>query len=707
MAIESSDPCPCGSNKKIKFCCGQAIAPELEKIARSLEGEQFMAAIERLKTLIDQHGELPCLLALKGLALISSGQVQEAHANAGQFCELDPDNATAWAQRALTVGEDADADLALGYLQKSLELADPSQLAPITLPALQVVTDVLFQSGNAFGGFWHLSLQLAFQRNDQQSSLMQVLPFTQNRSIPLLLKQQLQIPDAPAEFAWQEQYDEALVLAGRGAWMASREVILAIDADDPTLTHAIACLSTFLGDTQQGPAAWRRFGTTCEPESDEAVEAEAYAQLLQNQVATDTVDLVTLTYAVTDVERLQEQLVSSRQVRFVPDFQWPAADADNPPPRAAFILLDREMPDSGEQISIEQVPQAVATACLFGKQTDQEARIECALVSAADPERDQPLVEQVLGELAAELQSRETSGQVGTAADALSWHPVWPEKTSSDTIQQFNVDQRNTALEEKWPELPLATFDGASARQIVENEGGRIKVMAAILLMETNMQAMDHLIDLDSLRQNLGLTAPGPIDPETIDIKGYPDIRFSRFLPNKMSMDQLTTVYSRGVFLGNSRAIILAAREITSREEKPENLNMAEVYGSLVETASSNSERIELLQKCRQAAHDQEQSPAIWLLREIPLQLAEGNGARVSEIIQVIQAQHMQEPGIAEQLYSLLVQMGILNPDGTPATPTTAPAAGSDGIWTPDGSTSSSEQAEGGEKSSIWVPGMD
>jgi hypothetical protein len=131
---------------------------------------------------------------------------------------------------------------------------------------------------------------------------------------------------------------------------------------------------------------------------------------------------------------------------------------------------------------------------------------------------------------------------------------------------------------------------------------------------------------------------------------------------------------------------------------------MAEVYGSLAETASSNSERIELLQKCRQAAHDQEQSPAIWLLREIPLQLAEGNGTRVSEIIQVIQAQHMQEPGIAEQLYSLLVQMGILNPDGTP---TTAAAAGSDGIWTPDGSTTSSEQVEGDKKSSIWVPGMD
>ena len=69
MAIESSDPCPCGSNKKIKFCCGNPIAPELDKLSRSLEGEQYIAALERLNSLIGEHGPLPCLLALKGLTL--------------------------------------------------------------------------------------------------------------------------------------------------------------------------------------------------------------------------------------------------------------------------------------------------------------------------------------------------------------------------------------------------------------------------------------------------------------------------------------------------------------------------------------------------------------------------------------------------------------------------------------------------------------
>ena len=708
MVIESSDPCPCGSNKKIKFCCGHTVTAELDKLSRSLEGEQYNASIERLNSLIGEHGDLPCLLALKGLAMISSRQIDEAAANAEQFCSVDPENATAWAQRALATTDEVDAEQAMQFLQKSLELADPSQLAPITLPALQVVTDRLLQAGNAFAGYWHLTLQMAFQRNDQQSGLAQVLPFTQNQSIPLLLKQQLRIPQPPADARWQQEYEQALVLAGRGAWAASREMLLTIEDDDPLLHRAIACLSTFLGDMQQGPARWRQYGATCPPDSDDAIEAEAYAQLLENQSEPDMVELVTLSYPVPDPEPLQESLVSNPQVRFVPEFQWPATDPGNPPPRATFILLDREMPTSGEDISIDDVPQAIATAYLFGKQTDREARIECALVSARKLEQDQQQVEQLLGDLAGTLQSSESSGQVGTSTDALSWHPVWPEKTAPEKIQQLNIEQRDIAFEQTWPEIPLATFDQSSAREMLESDGGQVRVTAAILLMESNMQAADYRAELDSLRQNLGLPIPGPIDPTSIDIGIFPDIRFSRLVVEKMSLEQLATVYSRSAFLGNARGIIMTAQEISSREEKPQGINLAEVYGALVEAAASNAERLELLKKARQAAADQGQSAAIWLLRELPLQLAEGNSTRAGEIIQVIQAQHMQEPGIADQFFRLLVQLGIINPDGSPAAPA-APAAGSsDGIWTPGSSTSDPGQdTAGGEGSKLWVPGMD
>ena len=40
MALDHYSLCPCGSGKKIKFCCSNDILPELEKVVRAIEGDQ-------------------------------------------------------------------------------------------------------------------------------------------------------------------------------------------------------------------------------------------------------------------------------------------------------------------------------------------------------------------------------------------------------------------------------------------------------------------------------------------------------------------------------------------------------------------------------------------------------------------------------------------------------------------------------------------
>ena len=74
----------------------------------------------------------------------------------------------------------------------------------------------------------------------------------------------------------------------------------------------------------------------------------------------------------------------------------------------------------------------------------------------------------------------------------------------------------------------------------------------------------------------------------------------------------------------------------------------------------------------------------------------------------------MNEPGVARALTELLIEIGVLNPDGTPAEPPEAPGAEppslvvpgqSDAkpgeLWTPD------SQKPTGDKPKIWTPGMD
>ena len=73
-----------------------------------------------------------------------------------------------------------------------------------------------------------------------------------------------------------------------------------------------------------------------------------------------------------------------------------------------------------------------------------------------------------------------------------------------------------------------------------------------------------------------------------------------------------------------------------------------------------------------------------------------------SDLIRKLENDHINEPGIAEQLYGLLVQMGVMNPDGTRAVPSGGASDPSEGgIWTPGSDSNSNPESEG---SGLWIP---
>jgi hypothetical protein len=72
-----------------------------------------------------------------------------------------------------------------------------------------------------------------------------------------------------------------------------------------------------------------------------------------------------------------------------------------------------------------------------------------------------------------------------------------------------------------------------------------------------------------------------------------------------------------------------------------------------------------------------------------------------------IQSRHVEEPGVGEALQQMMIDVGLLHPDGTPVAmpeeePAMAgaaePAAAPGGLWTPD----SAQPGSGGGK--LWTP---
>jgi hypothetical protein len=104
------------------------------------------------------------------------------------------------------------------------------------------------------------------------------------------------------------------------------------------------------------------------------------------------------------------------------------------------------------------------------------------------------------------------------------------------------------------------------------------------------------------------------------------------------------------------------------------------------------------------------------MLVEFTLRLRRREEAEAQRVLKTITSKHMREPGVAQAVYSLLAQLGLIEIDPTTGRPmmtggmpvpggAPAPASPS-GLWTPDQGAAPAHAASG-SKSKLWVPGMD
>ena len=99
------------------------------------------------------------------------------------------------------------------------------------------------------------------------------------------------------------------------------------------------------------------------------------------------------------------------------------------------------------------------------------------------------------------------------------------------------------------------------------------------------------------------------------------------------------------------------------------------------------------------------------LISELGVRLSLGQADESEAILKRLQQDHLNEPGVAEQLQYLLTLGGRFDPQaaaGQAAEPPAEAADSSGGLWTPDspGEGKPSSGDDGG-KSKLWVPGMD
>ena len=711
MTLDAHIYCPGGTGKKIKHCACRDIIGDLEKIMRAMEGNQRIAALGHINRVLATKANRPCLLSLKIMNQLDMKDLQSLEETVTTFVKVAPDNALAHTYAALLEVRKHQTKAAVSSVQSAIEHATESFPGEL-YDAIGAVAEALAGEHKYVAARGHLLFR-AMIGNQEEDAMQPLMSISSASGIPTLLKRDFVFAFDGAGTPWARPFEDAAGDLVRGAWRSGLKKLEKLNDEHPgqgPILRNIAMAHSYLGDSQ-AVRAWHNYAMVESLAFDTAVIAEATSQLLDYEATRKTVGLVKLTLHVTDANALQEKLLSSNVVAASPVDPAELRDEGAPPPKAVFQLLDRPMPASVAELSLDTVPRILGQMLLFGKETDRDARLEVALAKGSQYDHVRASLAEIGGDLLSEgREGEEILDTIPLESVELFATLRFPRETPFEVRKRLADEAASTAFAQRWPELPQAVLDDKTPAQVAGDPAYRIRLAAVLLVLEQVVEIESWPADVNQLRQALGVAVPPPIDPTQTELSGLEPHDWARVVPAKLTDDQLLDMYRQSALFSARQALRLLSVELLGRASLSERLDMAAVCGGMAQLTNDPDEALVDLRRAREYATKAGSSPARWYLAELPLRLLRGEASEARHIMSVLQSRHIREQGVSEGLYNILVRFGVITPDGRlasagePAAPETAADPGQK-LWTPDAATAPPP----GEKreSQLWVPGMD
>jgi hypothetical protein len=190
--------------------------------------------------------------------------------------------------------------------------------------------------------------------------------------------------------------------------------------------------------------------------------------------------------------------------------------------------------------------------------------------------------------------------------------------------------------------------------------------------------------------------------------------RLPRLQVDKLSDEDLASAFQRSAYYLSQKGLEKFGEALLARSSAHQMIDPHQIYEVLVRY-SPLEKSAEYAVRAQAMEREHGHSPARFMLLELQSRLQMGDGQTAKRLIDTLSTVHRNEPGVGQALMMMLVQMGILTPDGRPArgmpggaampAEATAAAPAPGGLWTPG---SAAPAAAGGEKKSgLWLPGQD
>lgn len=702
MAIDPYSPCPGGLPKKVKFCCADLVS-ELDKIERLREADQRLACLDHIEKLDAKHPGRACLMTAKADLLRDLGRTHEAETALKVLLDQNTANPIALAEAALLACEEDDAVRAMSLLQQALRVRqDP--MPEKLVQALRDTGGTLLASGEVVAGRQLLQVYAQLIPKDRQ--IQAVLgDLARSKDIPLLLKETWPLDKAPDDAPWKAEYAAALEPLHYVAWAEAEEKLSALasrQAKAPQVWRSLAMLRCWLADARGAAEAWRKYAALDVP-FDDAVEAEAVAQLIDPD-APDFVDMVQMEYQVHDLEHIVDVLTGSPRCAAMDAAQIPPIEGV-PPPKAVFMILDRPKQADDAALDFEATPRVVGRMLLFGRETDREPRLELSAYRGPHLQACQT----VLGDL--------TFGMLGPAHEMavlervatpvveleLRWFIAKPP--SPDQLQALRVKHRDEYLSQRWPKAPQELFGGKSPEQAAPQPAQRIRVAAALLRLENQIEQAAAEFDFDALRQRLNLPIPTAPEWDGRELLGIPVARVARINLEKFEEPQVAMVAMRALMDGLVKATRRGMQELLNRKVEKRTIPAGSCRQHLAMSVEDSRQKLAYLEQASRELDAAKLSSAPVDIQRLHLHVYRQEQQQSLELIVHLIDEHLNDKQYGQMVIETLAGFGLVRPDGKilrPRVDKPSPlAAGAEEpgkIWTPDSDRPANKPA-------LWVPG--
>jgi tetratricopeptide (TPR) repeat protein len=579
-------PCPCGSDKKFKWCCHKAES-YIERAQRLVEGNQLEAAIGILNEGLGRNPDTPWLLLRKALLLGALRRTSEALQCSQAVLRRQPNHpGAAVLQIRLTLVERGPI-AAAAEIQQALTRINPEHRSGLGR-IVATVADYLARAEIVLAALWHYGLAIELDEESRSALESALHTLKADSDTPAWLKEPYALSTAPPglEPGARQQFDQAIGWEREGLLASAAAAFELLAADQRCAAVAernLGICRLRLGDEAAAAAAFRRYSGRLGL-SPEAVDLTLLCRLIDPVEDPEPIEQVRLSWPLRDRDALIATLLTQGTIVDVGPRRRDPEDPQSPE-MAAFHWLDRPSIEARAGLTRDQIPLIQAEMLVGQDQVILETTDDGQLNGLMDR------FTTLAGKSVPPAHPRtKVLRKVARSEHALSWHWQLPEDLPAREQRRLAREQSAHVMNEVWPGTSLEILGGRTPLQTGGNGKHEVALRAELLRLESSAEDWGSLVDWQQLRARLGIPSEPEVDPQSVDIDRVPLGRLFQVPVAALDDARLVRLYERAQDYGLHPLLLKAAHEIVGRSSGAlaEKVNPVGLFSLLAMEASAD-----------------------------------------------------------------------------------------------------------------------